>query len=174
MRLIVPSDWDWTPPEGSAVCRRRAFSPCLEEVSRALAESERLFVIGTDGMAAKPCWLLATDHVNLFGDGPLVGPNDDAEGPRFPSLSGLYLDVEGPFGRGTVLRTPDWRLATPAELEATGAAAAVTEGVLEAVKAGHGGARAALLVRCHGPNRWNRTAPPLSELVEGLSRRADI
>jgi hypothetical protein len=31
-----------------------------------------------------------SDHVNLTWRSPLVGPNDEAAGPRFPSLSGLY------------------------------------------------------------------------------------
>ena len=31
-----------------------------------------------------------TDHINLTGANPLVGPNDDALGPRFPSLRDAY------------------------------------------------------------------------------------
>jgi purine-nucleoside phosphorylase len=34
--------------------------------------------------------VLITDHVNLQGDSPLVGPNDDAVGPRFPDMSDAY------------------------------------------------------------------------------------
>jgi xanthosine phosphorylase len=31
-----------------------------------------------------------TDHINLMGTNPLVGANDDAFGPRFPSLAGAW------------------------------------------------------------------------------------
>jgi xanthosine phosphorylase len=31
-----------------------------------------------------------TDHINMLGFNPLTGPNDDAAGPRFPSLRDAY------------------------------------------------------------------------------------
>jgi hypothetical protein len=31
------------------------------------------------------------DHVNLTWRSPLTGPNDDSAGPRFPSMTGVYL-----------------------------------------------------------------------------------
>jgi purine-nucleoside phosphorylase len=34
--------------------------------------------------------VLVSDHVNLQGASPLVGPNDDALGPRFPDMSDAY------------------------------------------------------------------------------------
>lgn len=34
--------------------------------------------------------MLIVDHLNLMGRNPLVGPNDDAAGPRFPDMTRAY------------------------------------------------------------------------------------
>jgi purine-nucleoside phosphorylase len=43
----------------------------------------------------EPTWapgdlMMVVDHLNLQGTSPLVGPNDDALGPRFPDMSAAY------------------------------------------------------------------------------------
>jgi len=55
----------------------------------------RTLVVSNACGGMHPLWaagdlMLLADHVNLLGDNPLVGPNDDRLGPRFPDMSNPY------------------------------------------------------------------------------------
>ena len=53
--------------------------------------------------------MLLSDHLNLTGRSPLMGPNDDALGPRFPDL----VDAWSPRLRGADAHTrPPTRAST--------------------------------------------------------------
>jgi purine-nucleoside phosphorylase len=45
---------------------------------------------GINSTLARGGLALITDHINLQGSNPLVGPNDDRFGPRFPDMSEVY------------------------------------------------------------------------------------
>ena len=98
--------------------------------------------------------ILISDHVNLTGASPLVGPNDEKLGPRFPDMSEVYSadyrniarQAAGEFG----LKLKDGVYAgllgpsyeTPAEiryLRAIGADLVGMSTTLEAIAAAHAG-----------------------------------
>jgi purine-nucleoside phosphorylase len=72
--------------------------------------------------------MVIDDHINLMGNNPLVGPNDDRFGPRFPDMSEVYsrrlraeadraaaaMDLKLPHGVYAGLLGPSYE--TPAEI----------------------------------------------------------
>jgi len=72
--------------------------------------------------------VLISDHINLQGSNPLIGPNDDSAGPRFPDMTDAYsasyraiahrvgreLGIPMPEGVYAALTGPSYE--TPAEI----------------------------------------------------------
>ena len=100
--------------------------------------------------------VLISDHVNLQGTSPLVGPNDDTLGPRFPDMSEAYdgelraKALETATRRGIELQEgvyAAWlgpQFETPAEIRfmrAIGATLAGMSTVPEVIAARHMGVR---------------------------------
>jgi xanthosine phosphorylase len=98
------------------------------------------------------------DHINLTGSNPLVGPNDDALGPRFPSLRDAYDpalrtelhatagELGIPLAEGVYLAVSGPSFETPAEIRAfrtLGADAVGMSTVPEVILARHCGLRVA-------------------------------
>jgi purine-nucleoside phosphorylase len=62
-------------------------------VLRSIGVRSMVFTNAAGGinLALERGWLvLISDHINLQGSNPLVGPNDDSLGPRFPDMSEAY------------------------------------------------------------------------------------
>jgi purine-nucleoside phosphorylase len=82
---------------------------------------------GMNPQFRKGAVMIITDHINLLGDNPLIGPNDDSLGPRFPDMSEPYsrelitlaeqvaLDLKLRTERGVFVAVPGPNLETRAE-----------------------------------------------------------
>ncbi len=121
----------------------------------------RTLIVSNACGGMNPLWgpgdlVLLSDHINLLGDNPLVGPNDERMGPRFPDMSAPYdpdlraLARQAALELGIVLRegvyvaVPGPNLETRAEyrmLRALGADVVGMSTVPEVIVAGHQGMR---------------------------------
>jgi purine-nucleoside phosphorylase len=75
-------------------------------VMRALGA--RVLVVSNACGGMHPLWnpgdlVLLSDHINLLGDNPLVGANDERLGPRFPDMSSPYDPELRALARGVAL-----------------------------------------------------------------------
>ncbi len=121
----------------------------------------RTLVVSNACGGMNPLWgpgdlVLLSDHINLLGDNPLTGPNDDRLGPRFPDMSAPYdaelrgLALAAALELGIVLRegvyvaVPGPNLETRAEyrmLRSIGADVVGMSTVPEVIVAVHQGMR---------------------------------
>lgn len=147
--------------------------------------------------------VVTTDHINLMGANPLIGPNDDALGVRFPDMSEPYarplvalaervaLEERIALRRGVFVAVAGPNLETAAEyrfLRGIGADVVGMSLVPENIVAMHGGQRvlafnvvtdACLPDALHPVDIAavlavaGRTAPTLTRLVTEVVRRLD-
>jgi purine-nucleoside phosphorylase len=145
--------------------------------------------------------MLIEDHINLLGSNPLVGPNDERFGPRFPDMSEVYSrrlrgvaeaaarEVGVPVARGIYIAVHGPSYETPAEIRAfrtLGADAVGMSTVPEAIVARHmgldvlgiscitnpaAGVLPAPLVHDEVIEVANRVRAEFSRLLEGIVER---
>jgi purine-nucleoside phosphorylase len=142
-----------------------------------------------------------SDHINLMGDNPLIGENDERLGPRFPDMSEPYArklielaertarELGIPLGKAVFVAVPGPNLETAAEyrfLRGIGADLVGMSLVPENLAAVHGGQRVLALAvvtdECRPEDLHPvdvpailavaaRTAPALTRLISEVVRR---
>lgn len=144
--------------------------------------------------------MVIQDHINLTGVNPLVGPNEDNWGERFPDMSVVYdkslaelaTASDEALRAGVYAGLTGPSLETPAEvkfLQVIGADAVGFSTVNEAIAGVHAGMRIlglSIVTNVHRPESpepatvdeiielAQQTAPRLESVVEEVIRRADI
>jgi purine-nucleoside phosphorylase len=116
---------------------------------------------GLDPEFAPGDLMMVTDHINLTGTNPLIGPNLDAMGPRFPDMSEVYdrdliniarkeaANIDISLKEGVYVGVLGPSLETPAEtrfLRMAGADAVGMSTVSEVIVGVHCGLRILLIV----------------------------
>jgi purine-nucleoside phosphorylase len=173
-------------------------------VLRALGADTLIASNACGGM--NPLWapgelMLIADHINLLGENPLTGPNQDELGPRFPDMSQAYdaelqqlarevaLELKIPLRAGVYVAVAGPNLETRAEyrmLRAMGADVVGMSTIPEVIVARHGGMRVmgiSIITDACLPDALEeadiatiiatagRAEPHLTRLVEGVVAR---
>jgi purine-nucleoside phosphorylase len=130
--------------------------------------------------------MLMDDHINLLGSNPLVGPNDDRFGPRFPDMTEVYSkrlrdiavtaarDVGVRLARGVYVAVHGPSYETPAEIRAfrtLGADAVGMSTVPEAIVARHMGLEVLGISCISNPAAGVQPHPLVHDEVMEVARR---
>jgi len=145
--------------------------------------------------------MVITDHINLTGNNPLIGPNVDEWGPRFPDVSQVYdlrlialaeeaaLENGVRVQKGVYAGLPGPSLETGAEirfLKTIGADAVGLSTIPEVIAAVHGGMAIlafSVITNMNLPDRLKparveeiiaaaeRTAPRLQAIIRGVIKK---
>jgi purine-nucleoside phosphorylase len=153
----------------------------------------RTLVVSNACGGMHPLWspgdlMLIADHINLLGTNPLVGPNDDRLGPRFPDMSEPYdaelrslaravaLALGVPLREGVYVAVTGPNLETRAEyrmLRAFGADVVGMSTVPEVITAVHTGLRVLGLSIITDPCLPDALAPASLEQILAVAREAE-
>jgi purine-nucleoside phosphorylase len=148
--------------------------------------------------------MIITDHINLTGNNPLIGPNVDEWGPRFPDMSQVYdrdlialaemaaLENSVRVRKGVYVGLPGPSLETGAEirfLKTIGADAVGLSTIPEVIAAVHGGMAIlglSVITNMNIPDDFKparvediiaaaeRTAPDLQAIIRGVIEKLPI
>jgi purine-nucleoside phosphorylase len=131
--------------------------------------------------------MLITDHINLTGANPLIGPNEDSWGIRFPDMSRAYNPeliamadrIAGAAGihlqKGIYAGLTGPSLETPAEvkfLQTIGAEAVGFSTVQEVIVAVHSAMRVLALSTITNVHHPERPVPATVEEIIDVAKRA--
>jgi purine-nucleoside phosphorylase len=150
-------------------------------------------VVSNAGGGMNPLWevgdlMLIADHINLLGDNPLIGPNDDSLGPRFPDMSDPYdrrlraiarevaLEQKIMLREGVYVAVTGPSLETRAEyrfLRGIGADVVGMSTVPEVIVAVHGGMRVLGISIVTDRCLPDALEPVTVEKILGAARRAE-
>lgn len=130
--------------------------------------------------------MIIEDHINLMGSNPLVGPNEERFGPRFPDMTEVYsrrlrdlaaaaaAEAGVPVARGVYVAVHGPSYETPAEIRAfrtLGADAVGMSTVPEAIVARHMGVDVLGISCITNPAAGVLPAPLVHDEVMEVARR---
>jgi purine-nucleoside phosphorylase len=142
---------------------------------------------GVDPSLSAGTLMIVRDHLNLTGRNPLLGPNDDSLGSRFPDMSAVWdpalrarlrtaAQAEGvPIGEGVYAGLTGPTYETPAEVRMLGLLGADAVGmstVLEAIAAHWAGMRVCGISLVTNPGAGLSPTPLTHDEVTAAAREA--